>query len=480
MAELRTPDLCIIGGGPAGIAAAMAARELGVEVVLIEAGRMGGARLGHGSIATRAFTSLANRAAAALTAARQDLGVEGAAVDYAALVAAAAGSVETLEADYSVERLEALGVEVIGGAASFTDRRRVRVGDTTVRARRFIVATGSRPAIPDFAGLAATPHFDTDTIFGLADQPSHLLVLGGSPLAIEFAQAHRRLGAAVTLIAAGPALEGVDPELAAILMRRLEAEGIRQHWAVPIETVAAAPDGGVHVAFRSEAGATARVAGSHLLVACGRAPDVDGLALDRAGVALARAGRPGVVTGRGLRTANPAIYAVGDVTGAEPSEALAVAEAEWVVRHVLFGAPIRTRLAAVPRVVFADPPIAEIGITEPEAMAAHRGRYRVHRVAYAQSDRARIEGRTAGLAKLVTDPAGRILGAGIVGVEAPELVALVAFAIESRIPAARLADFVPPYPAYAALLRDLGRQATGRLEPTPLHRALIGLFRRLP
>src|SRR5690242_15335648 len=165
MAELRTPDLCVIGGGPAGIAAAMTARELGAEVVLIEAGRMGGARLGSGSIATRTFTALANRAAAALGAARHDLGVEGAAIDYAALASTAGQSVETLERDLSVERLEALGVEVIGGTGSFVDRHRVRAGEVTVRARRFVVATGSLPAVPEIAGLATTPHQTTDTIF---------------------------------------------------------------------------------------------------------------------------------------------------------------------------------------------------------------------------------------------------------------------------------------------------------------------------
>lgn len=457
MAELRTPDLCVVGAGPAGIAAALAARALGAEVVLVEAGRPGGGRI-SGSAMARALASLADRirriAEAEDAALRSEVSV-----DFAGLMRAVRERTRPLARDLSTARLAAQGIEIIAGEASFADRRRLRVGETTVRARRFIVATGSEPAPPPVPGLADLGYLTEESLFSLTERPARLVVLGSGAIALELAQALARLGSAVTVVGAGPPLPGADPELVAILMRQLEAEGIAQHWGAKI---VGAESRGEEVALALRMGEEqVTLSGTHVLVAGFRRPAVAGLGLERAGTRLARGERSGIAVGPTLRTSNPRVYAVGEVNGAEPSDALAEAQARLAVRHALLGERIAGRLAIVPRVAFTDPAIAEIGTTEPLAAAERAGRYKVFRVSYGQSDRARFEERLPGLVKLVTDPAGRILGAGLLGAEAPELVAIVAFAMDRGVPAHALAHFVPPYPAHADLLRQLGGQARG-------------------
>ena len=480
MAELKTPDLCIIGAGPAGISAAIAARRLGAETMLVEAAHMGGMRLTLGSLAARGLAVAAGRAEAMRRADVLAIRAVEPEVDFAPLQAALRELGAARGRDWSVERLEGLGVETVAGQAAFADRHSLVIGDVSVRAHRFLVATGSRPLLPEIPGLRETTRYTSETIFDLAVRPSHLIVIGAGPRALELAQAYRRLGAAVTVLDSGPALPGADPELRDILLRALEAEGIALVTGVPVTRIALGSDGTTIEVATGGAEAPLRILGSHLLVAAGRRPAVDALGLDRAGVRLRDGGARGIAVSAGLRTTNLRIFAAGDVTGAEPSDQLAAYQGELAVRSALLGERAGRRLGIVPSAIFTDPGLAEIGVGEPEAAKRLAGRYRVHRVGFGQSDRAAIAHSGPGLAKLITDISGRIIGGAIVGPEAGELVAIVAFAMDRGLKVGDLAHFVPPYPAYADLLRQLGAQAREEETPPPVKRWLVEMRRHLP
>src|SRR5205823_10685734 len=273
------PDLCIIGAGSAGLAVASGAAQMGAAVVLVERGLMGGDCLNFGCVPSKSLLAaarladLARRGAAlGLTSARPD-------VDFAAAADGVHEVIAAIAPNDSVERFEGLGVRVLHREARFTNPRAIRAGEIEVRPRRFVIATGSYPAVPAIPGLADVPYLTNETIFANRKRPDHLIVIGGGPIGIEMAQAHRRLGAQVTVIDVGPVLPRDDPELVATLTGHLASEGIAIRPGVEIASIER--DGNAIVA-RLASGE--RIAGSHLLVAAGRRPSIEALDLPAAGI----------------------------------------------------------------------------------------------------------------------------------------------------------------------------------------------------
>ncbi|KQT87900.1 FAD-dependent oxidoreductase [Aurantimonas sp. Leaf443] len=474
MSDILTPDLCVVGAGAAGLSTAAGAAAFGVSTVLVERGAMGGECLNTGCVPSKALLASAHRAQAVREAGAYGIEAAPPEVDFPAVKARWRAVIAAIAPNDSRERFEGLGVTVIEGSARFVDPRTLSVDGRLVRARRFVLATGSAPAVPAIPGLAALPFLTNETLFDLDLLPEHLLVLGGGPVGVEMAQGFRRLGAAVTLVQRGPLLPRADPDLVAVLRRRLLAEGVRLIEGAEVIGAGGTPEAPV-LELRGADGAAHRVGGSHLLVAAGRRASVAGLGLEAAGIAH---GEKGITVGRDLRTTNPRVLAIGDATGRAAYTHAAGHQAGLAVRALLFRLPVRLPAAPYPSVTFCDPELGQAGLTQAEAEAAGH-RVTVLASAFAENDRAQTEGETQGLVKLVVGRRGRLLGAGVVGAGAGELTALFCLALAKRANVGDLAGFVPAYPSLA----DAGKRAAtayfapyAKARPT---RALVRLLARL-
>nr|WP_256515753.1 FAD-dependent oxidoreductase [Alsobacter ponti] len=444
-----TPDLCVIGGGAAGLSAAAGAAALGVPVVLIEKARMGGECLNVGCVPSKALLAAADAAQAARSIAPFGVAVSRPRVDGARVHGHVQRVIAAIAPNDSAARFGAMGVRVLAGEARFVDRRTVEAAGFSIRARRFVIATGSRPALPDVPGLAECPYLTNETVFDLDAIPARLLVLGGGASGLELAQAFRRLGSEVTVIEAGRALGRIDPEIAAHAVTALRRDGVTvlenaravraEHWA-----------GGIRVFVAGEA--TARE-GSHLLVAAGRTPVTDGLGLEPAGVACDGSG---ILVDAGLRTSNRRVFAIGDCVGGphggDRFTHVANSHAGVVLRRALFRLPAKVERAETPTAVFTDPEIAMVGVQEAEARQAHRD-IRILRWAFSENDRAQAERRTEGEIKIVTTARGKVLGAAIVGPHAGELVTPWTLAVRKGMSIAEFRDLTIPYPTYSEVSR---------------------------
>lgn len=440
-------DLIVIGAGAAGLSVASGAAQMGARVVLIEAGEMGGDCLNHGCVPSKALIAAAATAQAMRDAGRFGIAPVVPQVDFAAVMDHVADVIAGIAPHDSQERFEGLGVRVIRGWARFTGPQSVEVNGETLHARRIVIATGSRPFVPPVPGLADAGYLTNETIFSLRSCPSHLLVLGGGPIGVELAQAFRRLGAEVTLIQSGSILAREDPEAVEVVRTALIGDGVTLREGAQVDE---AGRDGDRVWLRIGAD---RIEGSHLLVATGRRAATDGLGLEAAGI---KGDGKGIVTDRRLRTANRRVFAVGDIVAGAPSFThVAGYHAGLVIRQTMLGLPARADHSKIPRVTYAAPELAHIGLTEDEARKAH-GNVRVIRQPYADIDRARTDRAEVGFLKLVLHR-GRPVGVTIVGKEAGELIAPWVVALASRTRLSVLSGLVLPYPT----LSDLGKRAAG-------------------
>jgi pyruvate/2-oxoglutarate dehydrogenase complex dihydrolipoamide dehydrogenase (E3) component len=471
MTERIKVDLCVIGAGSAGLSAAAGAVQMGASVALVEGGRMGGDCLNYGCVPSKALLAAAKRAQAMRDAGPFGIAPVEPEIDFAAVKDHIARTIAAIEPHDSVERFEGLGVRVIRAYGRFVSPTELEAGGARIVARRFVIATGSRPRIPPVPGLDAVPFLTNETIFDLRDRPGRLIVLGAGPIGLEMAQAHRRLGCEVVVIEAGRALAKDDPELAAVVLERLRAEGVEIHEGAPADRVSGGPG-----AIVVEAGGR-RHAGTHLLVAVGRAPNVERLGLDAAGVTL---GERGVAVDAGLRTSNRRIYAIGDVTGGLMFTHVAGDQASTILRSALFGLPAKARRTAIPWVTYVDPELAQVGLTEAQARAAHGDRLEILRAPFADNDRARAEGATTGLVKVMV-ARGEPVGVGIVGAQAGELIGLWALALARGAKISAMAGYVAPYPTLGeASKRAAGQYYAPRLFANPWVARAVRFVQRFP
>ena len=330
----------MIGAGPGGLSAAAAAAAFGVPTVLIEREAMGGDSPNTGSIPSKALLAAARRAEAIRGAAAFGLEVQNVGVNFAKVSDHVHSVVAAVEPAYSMERFTGLGVRVIRAHAQFKDARTVTAGEFEIRARRFVVAAGSKPVIPAIAGNRWRTFLTSETIFDLKERPEHLIVVGAGSVGLELAQAFRRLGSSVTVLEAARPLAGDDPECVDIVLDRLEREGVVIRSGVNVVGVTYV--GGTVTAAIAAAGAEQTITGSHLLIAAGRKPAIDGLGLDAAGI---RHDHSGISVDRKLKTTNRRVYAIGDCIAGHSSLAhVANYHAGQVIRNALFRLPVRSAL----------------------------------------------------------------------------------------------------------------------------------------
>jgi pyruvate/2-oxoglutarate dehydrogenase complex dihydrolipoamide dehydrogenase (E3) component len=464
-------DICIIGAGSGGLSVAAGAVQMGASVVLIEGHRMGGDCLNYGCVPSKALLAAGRRARSMGSGAEFGIAPVAPDIDYAAAQEHVRQVIERIAPVDSQERFEGLGVRVLRDWARFVSPTEVEAGGCRIAARRFVIATGSSPLVPPIPGLDTVPYLTNETLFDLRERPEHLIVIGGGPIGVEMAQAHRRLGCEVTVIEGARALGKEDPELAGIALSNLRSEGVNLVEGAEVSEIAAHGTG-LRVVVKDGRS----FEGSHLLVAVGRKVNLDRLDLDSAGVAH---DRKGVKVGPGLRSvSNRRIYAVGDAAGGLQFTHVAGYHAGIAIRSMLFGLPARAQTGHIPRTTYTDPELAQVGLTEAEAREAHGAALTVVRWPFSENDRAVAERRTDGLVKVMV-VRGRPVGAGIVGAQAGELIALWALAIASRLKMSAVAGAVLPYPTLGEVnKRAAGAYFSPKLFGNPWVRRFVGLVQR--
>jgi pyruvate/2-oxoglutarate dehydrogenase complex dihydrolipoamide dehydrogenase (E3) component len=467
-------DIAIIGGGSGGLSVAAGAAQLGARVVLFEGGRMGGDCLNSGCVPSKALLAAAK--AAHLASGNPAMGITGSApaIDFAAVKAYVAAVIARIAPHDSVERFERLGVTVIREKASFAGPHELVSAGHRVTARFIVIATGSVPLIPPIPRLETVPYHTNETIFTDTEKPAHLLVIGGGPIGVELAQAHRRLGCNITIIEAASLLPKDDPALVALLRQQLEDSGITIIEGNAVTGVTAADDGTGAITARLDDGT--EMTGSHLLVAAGRAPFTEGLDLAAAGV---RHGRGGIITDARLRTSARHIYAIGDVTGRPQFTHMAGYHAGIVIRNCLFRLPAKVNDDLVPWVTYCDPELAHVGLGAAAAAARHgAANIRVVETPLEANDRAVAEGRDAGMVKAVMHRNGRVLGASILAPAAGEMILPWCLALQQKARIGAIASLIAPYPTYGdASKRVAGSFFTPKLFSPGMRRLVKFLLR---
>ncbi|MCX7295720.1 MAG: FAD-dependent oxidoreductase [Hyphomicrobiales bacterium] len=474
MVEILKPDICVIGGGSGGLSVAAAAAAFGVPVVLVENHKMGGDCLNTGCVPSKALLAAAKRVHTMKSSAPFGVSAASVAVDFAKVRAHVQSAIAAIAPIDSAERFTGLGVRVIKGHAAFKDKRTVAVADKfEISARRFVIAAGSTPAVPPIPGLDQGPYLTNDSIFDLDALPAHLIVIGGGPIGVELAQAFRRLGSAVTVCEAARPLAKDDPECATIVLDQLERDGVVLR--SPVNVMSVAHGAGKVTLTLDGANGEEKIDGTHLLVAAGRKPTVDGLGLEAAGI---RYEKFGIIVDKKLKTSNRRVYAIGDCAAGQLQFTHAANyHAGLVIRNALFRLPVKVNNDVIPWVTYTEPELAQTGLSEAEARK--RGtKIRVLRWPYHDNDRAQAERTTHGHIKVVTTAKGAILGVTIVGAQAGDLIATWTLAIAQKLNIRAMTSIVLPYPT----LSEIGKRAAiDYFTPSltkPIVRRIIAWLRR--
>ncbi|MGM0559496.1 MAG: dihydrolipoyl dehydrogenase family protein [Pseudomonadota bacterium] len=466
-------DICVIGGGSAGLSVAAGAAQMGADTILVERGEMGGDCLNSGCVPSKSLLAAAKAACSGNKAAAFGIGYDQPRIDFTAVQAHVQEVIAGIAPHDSVERFETLGVRVLRDSASFLSPQELAVGGRRITARRFVLATGSRALIPPVSGLSETSYLTNESIFALKECPEHLIVLGGGPIGCELGQAFRRLGARVSLVEMNRLLPREDSQAALLLQGQLQAEGVEIHENAGMSAVHQ-QDGKIQARLKRQAGEEI-LEGSHLLVATGRQPVTDGLNLEAAGVTY---DRKGIEVDARLRTSNRRIFAAGDVAGGPQFTHAASYQAGIILRNALFRLPARVDYRALPRVTYCSPELAQVGLTEEEAQ--QRGRkVEILQAGFADNDRARCEHETDGFIKVVATGSGVVLGATIVGPQAGELILPWNLAIAKGMKLSALAGIIAPYPTLSEISKQVaGRHYTPKLFSSRTRR-LVRLLLRL-
>ena len=443
---------------------------MGAKVVLIEGHKMGGDCLNYGCIPSKALIASAKQAYAMSHGAPYGVSEVEAQVDYAAAKDHVHDVIATIAPVDSVERFEGLGVHVISEFGRFISKTEVQAGDNIIEARRFVVSTGSGPFVPPIPGLDTVKYYTNEDIFDLREKPKHLIVIGGGPIGMEMAQAHRRLGCNVTVIEGAKAFGKDDPEMAAFVLDKMKDEGINIIEEAQAEKISGKGD---TITVHTPKG---DFTGSHLLMAVGRKVNTDKLDLDAGGIAHDRSG---LKVGPDLRSVtNKKVYAAGDVAGGLQFTHVAGYHAGVLIRSMLFGLPSKQRTDHIPWATYTDPELAQVGLTEAQAKKKFGDALEVVRFDFHHNDRLIAERKNKGLIKVMVVK-GRPVGASIAGHMAGELIGMWAMAIANKMKMSAIANTVLPYPTVSEVnKRAAGAYFSPRLFESASVKRIVGFVQR--
>ncbi|WAH42425.1 dihydrolipoyl dehydrogenase [Alicyclobacillus fastidiosus] len=441
-------DLTVIGGGSAGLTIASGAASFGARVALIEKDKMGGDCLNYGCVPTKALIRSATVAATVRQSEKYGIKISGLEVDFSAVVGRMRQVVNKIAEHDSPERFRSMGVDVLLGQAEFKNANELRIGDNTISSKKIVIATGSRAAVPPIPGLSETGFITNVEALQLDALPKSLVILGGGPIGLEFAQVFARLGASVTVIEMFPQLlPREDAEAAEIVRGSLVNEGI--HFMLGSKVVQAKARENGKVVVVEKDGNQVEVACEEIFVATGRQPNVEIPGLHTIGI---ETGKTEIVVDSNLRTSVPHIFAAGDVKGGLQFTHVAGYEGKVVVRNTLFPIKQHVDYRFVPWTIYTDPEIAHVGLTEREARDRN-GQVYVYTAPFQEVDRAVIDGEAEGFVKVVADKKGRIIGAHVVGEHAGELIQELVFAMHQQIPIGKISEVIHAYPTKVEGLR---------------------------
>lgn len=462
-------DLVVIGGGAGGLVVASVAAQLGLDVVLINREEaMGGDCLHYGCVPSKALLKSASVAHTIRQANRWGVASAAPVIDMQAVNAAVKKAIDTIQVHDSRERFEALGCEVITGEARFTNSAQIEVNEQEINARHFVVATGSHAWIPPIKGLQQVGFLTNEDMFSLPALPKSMIVLGGGPIGVEMAQAYARLGTEVTIVEMAPRLlPRMDADASMILADVLTAEGVSI--ALNNEVVEVAEQGGIKQLTLKDG---AVLQAEALLVAIGRRPSLDALALEKAGVDYAASG---IRVNRKMRSSNKKVYACGDVTGEIPLTHVAELQAGIVIANMIFKMPKKINYDVIPAVVYTEPEVAQVGVSVEQCKKSASGE--VYQFAIDQLDRAVTDNVKTGVAKILTDK-GRIVGAHIIGPHAGELIHELALAVQEKMKVSKLTSLVHAYPSYSQLNKRLAGQYYKNRLFSPFTKKLVAMLNR--
>lgn len=438
-------DLCVIGAGSAGLSVAYGASHLGRSVVLFEREEMGGDCLNTGCVPSKALIKAAKVAHGRRHGSEFGIAPVEPEIDFKAVKAHIQGVIDQIAPVDSVERYEGFGVTVIKEDARFEDERTIVSENHKVRARRIVVAAGSRASAPPVPGLDDVPYLTNETIFQVSSLPRHLLIIGSGPIGLEMGQSFRRLGSKVTIIDIATPLGRSDPDHAAGLIDALKSEGVE--FLAPVKTKQISKTART-IKVEFEDGET--VSGSHLLVAAGRAPNVDGLDLDKGGV---KYDRRGIETDAALRTSNPRVYAAGDIAAGKGGLTHAAGfHAGALIKNLYFMPPGLGGLLAkattnrMPAVIYTQPELGQIGAGPDEAA-------KVVHFEFEENDRAIAERDLVGGVKLYLDGKGKLIGASCLGSQAGEIINTISLAMAGGLKLSQITSMISPYPTRTEVVK---------------------------
>lgn len=486
MTDRSSYDVLVIGGGTAGMTAAKLATRGGRSVALIEAERTGGECLYTGCVPSKSLIATSRLLHAIRGAAAHGIGVDAPTLDLGRAVARTDAIIDRVGAADSPERLKEAGIEVIQGRASFVSPHGVVVDGRPVYGAQIVIATGSRQTTPSFPGLNETGYLTNVELLRLTALPARLGVIGAGATGLELGQTFARFGSAVTLIDHGErVLDAADAEVSGLLRQALEAEGIRFLLSTSVDR-AERSGATTRLTLRPSDGEPFSLDVDALLIATGRTPAIEDLGLDAAGVA---ATSHGIRVDERLRTNVPHIWACGDVIGPPYFTHAAEDQARTVANNIL-GDRASWSDRALPWVVFTDPEVAAVGLSETEARATYGNRVEVLRLPYEHIDRAVTDANTAddavGLINVILAPGwtrglagGELAGAHVIGAHAGELIGQFSFAMRWRLPAGLLAKAVQAYPTYSLGVRQAVGMHWYRSSGTRSGSALARLRKRI-
>lgn len=449
---LLTPDFCIIGAGSGGLSFAAGAAQMGARVVLLEEKHMGGDCLNTGCVPSKALIAAAKAGYSRTHATDFGWASSTAPVDFDKVRTHIKEVIAAIAPHDSVERFSSLGVTVIEERGTFQDDRTVETASYIIQAKRFVIATGSKPLVPKIPGLEHVPFLTNETLFDLPHLPSHLAIIGGGPIGMEMAQAFKRLGSRVTVFEVSRVLPKDEPSMTAHLKGLLLEEGVEIHEHTRVTGVSRNDDGAL-VSFEKTAGTPQMCQASHLFVATGRDKSLEELGLEKAGVSYSPRG---IVVRPTLQTTNPKIYALGDCIEGPLFTHAAGYQAGIALRNTIFGLRTKATTRMVPWVTYTDPELAHIGHTQ-EELQRQDIPYRSLEIPFTENDRAQADRRTQGAIMVLVTPRGKILGVSILGAHAGELIAPWILALENGLSIGAVVSTLLPYPTFG----EISKKAAG-------------------
>jgi len=443
-------DICIIGGGSAGLSVAAGASQMGAKVVLIEHNKMGGDCLNYGCVPSKSLITVAQKAHTVNTLEKYGLKADLERVDYVKIKAYIQHVIKQIEPNDSVERFEGLGVKVIQAKAHFTGPQEIQAGDTKIQAKFIAVATGSHAVTPTIPGIDKVPYLTNETIFDLDEQPQRLIIIGGGPIGCEMAQAHAMLGTPVTLISGSPILAKDDSDLTGIIRKSLKSCDVNLIEKAKIEKVTE-KSGKITVHYKVS-GKLQKIEGSHLLVAAGRQANVHGLELEKANIDYTDRG---IKVNDRLQTSNKRVYALGDVAGGYQFTHVAGYHAGIFIRNTLFRIPAKAHHHAVPWCTYTYPELAHVGLNEEQAQKEYGNNIKVLKWSFKENDRAQAMAETDGLMKVITKKNGMVLGCSIAAPHAGEILHPWIIAVQHKQKLGPILNTIAPYPTLSEASKRL-------------------------